>query len=172
MRPMKVIFLVATILVFGFGYSDRRCYCIPPSVQASYDNSKAVFVGEVLEVIPPQTTDPRAGFVDVAHTIKFRVEKSWKGVFFTDTSVMTRLDSCPALNPKKGDRYLVFARAVYPNDPSHSELATGPCDRTALLSEISTANIVYRNQAADDIRTLNSMIIFGPHLRPAREMPF
>lgn len=163
MRAMKVVFLVATILVFGFWYSDRRCYCNLPSVQTSYDNSKAVFVGEVLEVIPPpQTTDPRAGFVNGAHTIKFRVEKSWKGVFFTDTSVMTRLDSCPGLKPapKKGDRYLVFARAVYPDDPSHSELTTGPCDRTALLSDYSTANVVYRNQAVDDIRALNSMIVF------------
>ncbi|HEU4930453.1 MAG TPA: hypothetical protein VFT48_00160 [Pyrinomonadaceae bacterium] len=173
---MKRTIQVATMfLVFGFGYAvSHACFCIPLDVQESYDNAKAVFVGQVLDVIPPRSTDPNAEFVDAAHTIKFRVDKSWKGLFLTEASVLTRLDSCFGLHPapRTGDRYLVYARAVDQKDPSRTELVTGSCTRTALLSENSPASGVYRNQAADDIRALNSItIIFGPRPRPTTIFP-
>lgn len=163
-------------LVFGFGYAvSHACFCITPEVQESYDNAKAVFVGQVLDVIPPRNTDPKAEFVDAAHTIKFRVDKSWKGMFLTEASVLTRLDNCFGLHPapKTGDSYLVYAWAVDQKDPSRTELATGSCTRTALLSAISPASdVYYRNQAADDIRALNSiLIIFGPRPKPTTIFP-
>lgn len=65
---MKRTIQVATMfLVFGFGYAvSHACFCIPSEVQEGNDNAQAVFVGQVLDVIPPRSTDPNAEFVDAA----------------------------------------------------------------------------------------------------------
>ena len=137
------------------------CWCIKPEVKDAYDRAKLVFVGEVLEVIPPRRTDPTAKFEDAAHTVKFKIETSWKQSFWTEASVLVRVDSCFGLRrlPEKGEKYLVYAEPVYRNDPSRTELMTHGCTRTTLLTAMSTDGFYYRNQAADDIRMLNNVML-------------
>lgn len=169
---MKRIVQVATIpfvLVLGtpVGYA---CFCINPEVKEAFDRAKIVFVGEVLEVMPPRSTDANAEFVDAAHTFKFKVETAWKEQFWTEASVLARMDNCFSLRtlPQKGEKYLVYAEPVYRDDPSRREVMTHSCTRTALLPHISPASgVYYRNQAANDIRALNSiMMIFGTRPKP------
>jgi hypothetical protein len=168
----------SAVIVFVFvmwapaGYA---CWCLKPEVRDAFDRAKVVFVGEVLEVIPPRSTAPTAKFEDAAHTVKFKVETAWKQTFLTEASVLVRMDSCLGLRtlPEKGDKYLVYAEPLYRDDPSRTELMTHGCTRTARMSEIFTNGFFYRNQAADDIRILNNvMFIFstrsGPIFNPLR----
>lgn len=170
----RIIQVIIVVLVFVLwtpvGYA---CFCYQPDVREAFDEAKAVFVGEVLEIIPPRSADPKAGFIDRAHTIRFTVEKQWKGSFSTEMMVLTRLDSCFGLQPapQKGSKYLVYAYAVFPNDASRAELSTGYCTRTAVFSDVPIQrSLVDRNSAADDIRMFNNiMIMFSP--RPKRLIP-
>jgi hypothetical protein len=177
MRSMKRI-IQSAVIVFVFvmwapaGYA---CWCIKPEVKEAFDRAKVVFVGEVLEVIPPRSTAPRANFEDAAHTVKFKVETAWKQTFLTEARVLMRTDSCFGLRtlPEKGDKYLVYAEPVYRDDASRTELMTHGCTRTARLSEMFTDGFFYRNQAADDIRMLNNFLLMfwtrsGPSFSPPR----
>jgi len=177
MRDMRRIIQVATI-VFVFvlwapvGRARWSCWCVKPEVREAYDRAKVVFVGEVLEVIPPHSTDGPAKFADAAHTIRFKVERAWKGHFWTQITVLAQIqmDSCFSLRtpPQKGERYLVYAEPVYRADSSRTELMMQSCTRTALLTEISPASgFFYHNQALDDIRVLNNaMLISAPRRKP------
>ena len=143
---------------------SHACWCFKPEVQEAVDRAKVVFVGEVLEVIPPRNPESTE-WVDAAHTVRFRVETAWKEPFWTEANVLVPMNSWVGLRmlPKKGEKYLVYAEPVYRDDPSRSEVMTHGCTRTAPLSEVSPASdIYYHNQAADDIRMLNVMIMFPP----------
>ncbi len=173
---MKRITQLATI-VFVFvlwapvGEARWSCWCRVPEVREAYALAKVVFVGEVVEVIPPRSTDRYAKFEDAAHTYRFKVETAWKGHFWTEISVLAqiRMDSCFSLQvpPQKGERYLVYAEPVYRNDPSRIEMMMSSCTRSALVTEISLARgFLFRNQALDDIRALNAMLISAPQRKP------
>lgn len=171
---MKRIFRIATIVVVVLwapvSYASSSNWCFKPEVKEAFDRAKVVFLGEVIEVVPPRSTEPTAKFVDSAHTIKFKVESAWKGLFWTEARVLFQIDRSFRLGelPQKGEKYLVYAEPVYRYDPSSTEVMTHSCTRTALLSEKLPANgFYYRNQAVDDIRVLNSMvIIFPPRAKP------
>ena len=162
----RIIQVAAIVSVFVLGTSVGNacfvCSCFKPEIKDAFARAKVVFVGEVTEVVAPRSTDRSATFEDAAHTIKFKVETAWKGQFWTEISVLARMDGCYSLRtlPKKGERYLVYAEPVFRLDPSRSEVMTNSCTRTALLTEISTdGGFFYRNQALDDIRALDSMMI-------------
>jgi len=174
MRSMKRIMQVATIAFVFFlwapvGNACWSCWCVKPELREAFDKARVVFVGEVVEVIQPRSTDGKGQFVDAAQTIRFRVETAWKEHFRTEVTVLARVDGCFSLRmlPQKGEKYLVYAEPVYPNDPSRTELKTDSCTRTVLLSEMAANGIYYRNQAADDIRILNNfMLMFAPRPKP------
>lgn len=168
---MRRIFQVAAIcfvliICTPVGYA---CFCIKPEVKDAYERARVVFVGEVVEVIPPRVSFQNAKFEDAAHIIKFKIEKAWKQTFWTEVSVLAGMNSCFSLRrtPRKGEKYLVYAEPVYRDDPSRAELMTNGCTRTALLSEISSEGIYYRNQAEEDIRLLNNfMFMIAPPSKP------
>src|ERR1700752_1054622 len=93
MRSMKGIIQVATItFVFILGTpAGYACWCFKPDVKEAFDNAKVVFVGEVVEVIPPRSTDRNAKFVDAAHTVKFKAATVWKKLFLTEANVLVRM---------------------------------------------------------------------------------
>lgn len=168
----RMIQVAVTIFVFVLwapvGYA---CYCIKSDVKEAYDRAKVVFVGEVMEVTGPRVEFASARFEDAAHLIKFKVETAWKEPFWTEAKVLARVDSCFSLPrmPQKGEKYLVYAEPLDPNDPFSTQLRTDSCfTRTALLSEVSpVTGIYYKNQAADDIRLLNNlMLMLAPPSKP------
>lgn len=168
----RMIQVAVTILVFVLwapvGYA---CYCIKSEVKEAYDRAKVVFVGEVVEVTKPRVEFASARFEDAAHTIRFKVETAWKEPFWTELNVLARMDSCFGLPrvPRKGEKYLVYAEPLDRNDSSNTQLRTDSCfTRTALLSEVSPVTaIYYKNQAADDIRLLNNlMLMLAPPSKP------
>ena len=159
MTSLTQVATIVFVLVLG-APSDFVCRCIKPEVKDAYDKAKIVFVGEVVEVVPPRSSDPDARFVNAAHTIKFKVETAWKEQFWTEANVLVRIDRCFSLRrlPQKGEKYLVYAEPVYWVDASSTEVMTNSCTRTALLSDLSVDGFFYRDQAANDIRALNSLM--------------
>lgn len=146
------------------------CFCGKPEVSTAFNRARVVFVGEVLEVIPPRGSDQTGEFVKDAHTIKFKVERTWKGAFWPEASVLARWNDCSGLQtvPRAGAKYLVYAEPVYPNDESRKEVMISSCTRTAPMSNISLdSNPFYRDSPAEDIRMLDTFIILSPRQKPS-----
>jgi len=129
-------------------------FCILPEVPEAVERARAVFVGEVSEIIEPLTKDKKAPPPDRFYIIKFKVLQSWKGTtFFSEFSVLSAQGghecfAYPAV--KKGEKYLVFADPLYVDgirQEGWSLITT--CNRTKALSI-----------AADDLKRL------GPANRP------
>ena len=74
----KRSFLLIVILLL-FSVSISGSYCSVPDVPKGLDRADAVFVGEVLEVIEPRTTEEDAPPPGRFFVIRFKVERSWKG---------------------------------------------------------------------------------------------
>jgi hypothetical protein len=108
---MKRFMTVATLIGVFLLWSPNSyaCFCIKPQVTTAFNQAQAVFVGEVVEVIPPRSADRNGGFPKDAHTIRFKVETSWKGASWTEVNVLARWDDCFGLErvPVEGERYLV-----------------------------------------------------------------
>ncbi len=135
--------IAAAFIVATFGLSaptTHACFCLKPGVPGAFDKAKAVFVGEVAEIIEPRTSDEKAPLPGRFFTIKFKIEKSWKGVALAarEISVLSAQGhyGCFAFPPvNKGERYLVYA------DPAHSNGAEDKgwsiitdCNRTSLIN--------------------------------------
>lgn len=138
-KEMKRIIL-ATLIIAIVAISARNsyaCWCSIPSVPEAVERADAVFVGEVADVIPPRTSDPDAPLPGRFFTIKFKIEKSWKGVDSDEIDVLSAQGnySCFAFPPVyKGEKYLVYADPVY-HDGSYQKgwHFISVCNRTALV---------------------------------------
>jgi len=89
------------------------CDCFAPEVAQGFEIARAVFQGEVTEVIPPRNSVKDAPFADRAWTIRFKVERRWKGPFFIEADVYALMGGC--FSPPwlvKGEKYLVYADPI------------------------------------------------------------
>ncbi|HET6980282.1 MAG TPA: hypothetical protein VFI24_28365 [Pyrinomonadaceae bacterium] len=158
-------FMIVGVVLALWAPITYACFCVKPAVPDAYKRARAVFVGEVLEVTPPQADDPTGGFAQRAHTIRFKVERAWKGIFWTEVSVLARFDSCFDLQaaPRLGEKVLVYAEPVYPADESRKEVMIGACSRTALMSSRSVyTDVLFPDSLAEDIRHLDTLVMFAP----------
>lgn len=162
-------FIQGVTLVFVFtvwSSVSYACFCAKPEVSDAFNRARAVFIGQVLQVIPPPTGVPKGEFVKDLHTIQFRVEREWKGAIWPEIEVLARWDGCLGLKeaPRKGARFLVYADPVYPRDESRREIMISGCTRTVPVPfpylEADPDGL------AGDIRALNSIMFFNP--RPRR----
>lgn len=124
-------------------------YCIMPELSESFERAHAVFVGEVVEIIPPNPRNDIA-VLRRSYTVKFRVEKSWKGTkvrrLFSVQSAHGANEELafPVVHP--GEKYLVFADPLYFDGvPQRKWSRISACSRTKLLSN-----------ASEDLRRLES----------------
>lgn len=129
------------------------CTCIVPEVDDALKQADAVFVGKVKEIIEPKTSETASAAEHKFYTIKFEVEKSWKGATFVEEfSVLSAhgANECFAFpKVKKGERYLVYADPFLQDGIRQQgwTIVTG-CSRTALTTK-----------AEADIRSLNSFML-------------
>lgn len=136
-------YLVLAVLVFCFFSlaepSVYACFCVVPEVPDAFRVARAVFVGEVVEIIEPHTDNPKAPLVDRVYSIKFRVERSWKGVNGSTISVLSDQGrGCFSWGPfLKGNKYLVYAERQTPGAPTGNLAVLFSCNRTALLAAAS-----------------------------------
>ena len=114
--------IVLMILAFGcLVVSPPRahaCFCVTPEVPDALKRAKAVFLGEVIDIIEPKATDENAPLPDRFFIIKFKIQRSWKGVG-AGTREFSILSAnghygCFAFPPvAKGETYLVHADPAY-----------------------------------------------------------
>jgi hypothetical protein len=139
-----------------------------PEVPEAFKQAKAVFLGEVVDIVEPNTTDETAALPGRFFTIKFKIQKSWKGIPFgaAEFSVLwlTNCYECPDL-PSLNESYLVYANPV--SDSETWSLVTW-CSRTmAVRRDPKTRDInsngidPYRDMKQLDIITKRTFTI-GP----------
>ena len=118
------------LMLPGIGHA---CSCsLPPIgktekqlIELERKKSKAVFVGEVLEIIVPNTPSGEPAWVA---EVKFKVQKSWKGSVAEEVSVFTANVCCICgYMFKVGERYLVYAHGS-------DKLGTDICTRTKRMA--------------------------------------
>jgi hypothetical protein len=138
MRNKAVGFLIVGMFGVFAPSTSNACFCIMPEVPQAVKQANAVFVGEVSGITDPLTKDDKAPPPGRFYIIKFKVEKSWKGVaFFPEVSVLSAQggDECfayPAVH--KGEKYLVFADPFYLNGVLQKRWSIiTACNRTKLL---------------------------------------
>src|SRR5260370_35193625 len=94
------------------------CLRLTPEVPDALKRAKAVFLGRVIDIIEPKATDENAPLPDRFFIIKFKIQRSWKGVG-AGTREFSILSAnghygCFAFPPvAKGETYLVHADPAY-----------------------------------------------------------
>ena len=63
---MKTTLVSAVLLAMFaiFATKGYACFCVKSEVSQAYDEAKAVFIGEVTEIVPPRTDDPNADLTE------------------------------------------------------------------------------------------------------------
>jgi len=135
--------------------NTSACSCIVPEVPDAFRAARAVFVGEVTEITVPRTDNPKAPLADQLFTIKFKVERSWKGVSSADVIVLSDQGRAGCFSWGsflKGQKYLVYGEKRLRSGAHTRTLAVlFSCNRTALLAD-----------ASEDLKALG---FFGPKSR-------
>jgi hypothetical protein len=119
--------------------ASYACYCLVPNVPEAFDKARDVFVGVVTEIIEPRSSDKKAPAAERFFTIKFRVERSFKGRLASEISVLADQGrsgcfSYPTI--LKGEKYLVYADQFGADGSAAKDLVTiNACNRTGLVGE-------------------------------------
>jgi len=173
--PMKIVAQsVLTVVLFLLASPvAMACYCLRPEVQQGFEIARAVFQGEVTEIIPPRNSAKDAPFTDRAYTIRFKVERTWKGPSYTEANVFALRDECFSLPPLvEGDKYLVYAEAIS-DSPTSTDLMINVCNRTTSMAAARTELPLlgpFRDLSIEsEIRALNSLMILPPLSKPRHD---
>ncbi len=136
------LFTAGLLAVFAVcAIKSYACFCVKAEVPEAYDEAKAVFIGEVTKIVTPRSDDPTALLAERLFTIKFKVEKSWKGAGFLDTAIPEisvlsdqGRSGCFSWGPfLEGRKYLVYA--IQTEGKNLAVLFS--CNRTASLADAS-----------------------------------
>lgn len=134
---IPAVFIVG---IFALSATDGyACSCSMPEVPQAFDDARAVFVGEVIDIAKPRTNDPKAPPADRLYEVKFKVERYWKGVWSQEISILSAQggDGCDNWGSfLKGEKYLVYAE---PTQEVGLAVLSG-CNRTALIIEYERRN--------------------------------
>jgi hypothetical protein len=132
-----------------------------PEVSEAFNESRAVFLGEVTEIVKPRTNNPKAPSADQLYAVKFKVEKSWKGVESSEVVVLSDQGRAGCYSWGlflKGEKYLVYAEKRTPRGAPLKTLAVlFSCNRTASLTD-----------ASEDLKKLEEMSKPSFKLKPKR----
>jgi hypothetical protein len=129
-KTLILSFVLTLICIVMIPSTSFACKCVEPlSVEAVLDQSKAVFVGKVMDI--------KGHKKNYYNLILFDVTKTWKGVSESEVLITaSQSESECGFNFKEGEEYLVYANQ-YPSEYDEVEhyLSTGICDRTSELNE-------------------------------------
>ena len=137
MKNLFFISVVCVLMLFAGVIETAACSCNLPfpkptlnqAVRRAYKDYNAIFSGEALEIIK----NPNSYFL----TVKFRVDKSWKGKNSSILLVNTgRGGGDCGYRFEIGKKYLVYAYG------SDAELGVTICSRTDLLETNTDAAIL------------------------------
>lgn len=116
--------------------NSYACSCTIPEPAQAFEKARAVFVGEVTEIVKPRTASPKAPLGNRLYAVKFKVEKSWKGLESQEIIVLSDQGRAGCFSWGsffKGAKYLVWA-----DEAQGGRLAVlFSCNRTTLLTNAS-----------------------------------
>lgn len=146
--------LILACLIVSFLLATRSnayaCSCVKPEVSEAFQQARAIFLGEVVEIIQPHTNKPTAPLSERLFQIKFKVERSWKGAAKLEIVILSDQGraGCFSWGPfVKGRKYLVFAE--------RRTAAGAPIKQLAVLFRCNlTENAA---DATDDLKALDAM---------------
>jgi hypothetical protein len=147
---MKQFILAIAALFMFSAESSYACTCTMPEVSEAFSKARAVFLGEVTEIVKPRTHNPKAPLAERLYAVKFRVEQSWKGVDSLEVTILSDQGRAGCLSWGtflKGEKYLVYAeKSGSARAPLKTLAVLFSCNRTASLAA-----------AAKDIKELEEM---------------
>lgn len=147
----KLFVLASCVVLLSFpARASGFCFVVTPEFPQAYETARAVFVGEVVKIDKPLTSETNAPLRDRLYKVTFKVEFSWKGAGFREVG----LPEFVVLSNQgqggdcfswgiflEGKKYLVYA-----DETPDKDLRVGLGNRTALLS-----------QASDDLKALQRL---------------
>lgn len=121
--------------------SIYACSCVMPEVHQAFSEARAVFIGEVVDIVEPRTNNPTAPLADRLYAIKFKIDRSWKGVGNQEVVVLSDQGRAGCFSWGsfvKGQRYLVYGQRRDPAGAPLRNLAVlFSCNRTTLIATAS-----------------------------------
>lgn len=105
----KIVLIAASILVLTSNAASA-CVCFPTTPKKNFRNSRAVFAGKVIDIMPQTDINRETSDSLVAFKVTFEVSKVWKGKVDKQQVVLTS-KSFPGCEYsfEKGKEYLVYA---------------------------------------------------------------
>ena len=161
MKLLRLISIAVLVLIMArLASAEFTFYCIRPDVSEAFAEAKAVFIGEVVKVVPPGT-GKKGPLPGGGYKITFNIERSWKGMPFGQIDLWALDGNYEAAMPlmKVGERYLVYALGT-----KTDELTMNSCYRSARLPDSSPTSRLFGNEndPLSDIRILDAMLILPP----------
>ncbi len=145
---MRITILVCAAA--SYSHNTYACSCITPEVPQAFSEARAVFIGEVIDIVEPRTNNPKAPLADRLYAVKFRIGRSWKGVTNQEVVVLSDQGRAGCFSWGsfvKGQRYLVYAERRTPSGAPIRNLAVlFSCNRTTLVAA-----------ASEDLKKLGSL---------------
>ena len=139
---MKLLAPVLTLvfLTLSVKANSTPCFVIADDFHQAYEKARAVFIGEVVKIDKPLTSDVDGPLADRLYRVTFKVEFSWKGAGFREVGLLDlvvlshqSLDDCFSWGSfSEGKKYLVYA-----NETEDKNLLVALGNRTALLTNAS-----------------------------------
>lgn len=150
---MRRYLVLAGFVVWSFSLMRPdvyACSCVTPEVPQAFREARAVFLGEVTEIIQPRNNSVKAPLADRLFEIRFKVERSWKGKATQEIVILSDQGraGCFSWGPfLKGKKYLVYAERRTPSGERIKDLVVlFSCNRTELFAS-----------AAEDLKILDMM---------------
>lgn len=149
---------VLTILFVSTSTNASWCYVLTPDFESAVEESKAVFIGEVVKITKTEQSVASTETLKF-NKVTFNVEYSWKGAGFQDVGIvglvvlasqgdagMCKFDGYTqkSMAFEEGKKYLVYA-----TENGAKELMVGPGSRTMRVEN-----------AADDLKQLRRFDAF------------
>jgi len=78
MKHLILSTVLAGISVFS-PIRDLACFFVAPDFPEAFDRAGTVFVGEVVRITKPLTSEVNGPLADRFYRVTFKVEYSWKG---------------------------------------------------------------------------------------------
>jgi hypothetical protein len=98
---MKPKFVITLILILLLGSTEITYACEPYISKHPFKDAKAVFFGEVVEIVK---TNDRC-----SNVVKFRIEQYWKGKLSEHISIVIPTTLCCGYSFQAGERYFIYA---------------------------------------------------------------
>ncbi|HSS20559.1 MAG TPA: hypothetical protein VLL54_10825 [Pyrinomonadaceae bacterium] len=120
----RLLVAFAFVCITLFAEPAYGCFCVASGVNEAFEGANAVFLGEVIEISGPRTSDQQANVADRFSAIRFKVTKSWKGISFgvSEINVLASQTGKSCLEPPlflQGHLYLVYADPVFGESPAN-----------------------------------------------------